>query len=84
MRKHIPLISDKELTRRAKPRKKATFDDVERLRYPRAMTAHVLGRSIATIQRMEKRGQLTVLRDSEKGAVFHPAGQVRALAGGER
>jgi DNA-binding transcriptional regulator YdaS (Cro superfamily) len=60
--------------------KKAAFNE-ERLRFPRALTARVLSCSIATVQRMEKRGLLTVLRDSPNGAVFHPSSQVRALAG---
>jgi hypothetical protein len=79
-RPHIKLLTEEEIARRARQRKKPTYVD-PRLRYPRAYSAHLLSKSVASIQRMEKRGLLTVLRDTPKGAVFHPAGQVRKLAG---
>ena len=58
---------------------------VEQLLYSRAQTARALGDiSIATVQRMEARGLLEKVRvaGTPKGAVFHRAEQVRALARG--
>ncbi len=73
-----------------KPRKTNRRDQqsvasVERLLYSRTQTAHALGGiSIATVQRIERRGLLDKVRPagSPKGAVFHRAEQVRKLAEG--
>jgi len=86
------IISPRERARRTQRRKQQreqSLATIEQLLYSRAQTARALGSvSIATVQRMEKRGLLNIVRiagtPKGKGAVFHRAEQVRALAkGGE-
>jgi hypothetical protein len=77
-------ISDSEKARRARQRQQS-LAAVEQLLYSRRQTAHVLGDiSIATVQRVEKRGLLDIVRlaGSPTGAVFHRARQVHELAEG--
>lgn len=77
-------ISPDQQARRAQKREQS-LAAVEQLLYSRAQTAKALGDvSIATVQRMENRKLLDVVRiaGSPKGAVFHRAEQVRALAKG--
>lgn len=81
-------ISPEQLARRTQKRKQSreqSLASVEQLLFSRAQTAKALGDvSIATIQRMEARGLLDIVRiagtPKGRGAVFHRAEQVHALA----
>jgi hypothetical protein len=78
-------MSPEKQSRRA--RREQSITAIEQLLYTRAQTARALGNiSIATVQRMENRKLLDKVRiagtPKGKGAVFHRAEQVRALARG--
>jgi hypothetical protein len=61
------------------------LDELQPALYPRAFTVKRLNTSIASVLRLEKSRRLDVIRlNPPKGAVYHRAEQVEALARGER
>ena len=52
----------------------------QKLRSKRRRTADILDESISTVIRHEQAGRLRVIKDTPRGAVFHPMEDVLALA----